>query len=839
MNLLPIDYKFSTLFKIGVLTVSSLLFSVNVSHTQSIDPFHLNEIIKSEEVTRKNLFETDDSNKKFLLPGVSLFHLNQKNLQRIRNEFDPVIASKIPLDSHSSVDFIYTEYDFFTHDFNVNLLLDGLNQQIPVDKGIHLKGKMENDNNSFSSISVFQGEIYGTAYTSEGHKISMLPYDFDNTNNLTCMVIDEAKTVHKPITAGCVTDDLRQYFGTEYDIQYRTSDNCKSVNISVDIDYELYLKFKGNVQAITNYVTGLFNNVHTLYKRENISIALAQINIHATKDNFTHISASDDLEYFRKKYPNTNKTLKILLSGYTKANQPSLGGMANINTICLSTYSYAFANVMGTYVNAPVYSWDVFMVTHELGHILGSKHTHACAWGPNKNQAIDNCAKLEGTCALPGIPAKGTIMSYCYITGMPGIDLTLGFGKEPGDLIRSKVKSSACLGNYVPVAKTLDKANTAIEANLECSDGIYTHYYFDNNTIDALDDILLLSINKNGNDLGTINDGSLSIKLITTKNYGLKKANQITAAYVDKTKPWFVSNKYWEINASKKPIKPIDIKYYFNTKDLEDLKGSTGNFATNAIKLFQLLPPANPNPETNHANAQAQNFISFPSSVKKSINTYILSQTESNLYSMELNSQSLSSGGFGVLFNSAAFVTFKDMIISNENDLTSLDFKTNKELNCRYFIVERSTDLIQFDSIGKINSRGNSANLSSYRFETLLKDNPDVYYRVKARSLNNEVIYSPVFNRQQMSSAINSLSIYPSPVKSGVLFIDYVNRTNAPTAEIAILDIYGRILKTSNQSLMNGLNYININTSDLRNGMHYLRVICETESHKLGFTINQ
>jgi hypothetical protein len=67
--------------------------------------------------------------------------------------------------------------------------------------------------------------------------------------------------------------------------------------------------------------------VHTLYKRESISIALSQINIHATKDNFTHITANEDLENFRKKYQNPKKMIKILLSGYSKSNQAVLGGI--------------------------------------------------------------------------------------------------------------------------------------------------------------------------------------------------------------------------------------------------------------------------------------------------------------------------------------------------------------------------------------------------------------------------------------------------------------------------------------------------------------------------------
>jgi hypothetical protein len=669
-----------------------------------------------------------------------------------------------------------------------------------------------------------------------GLGISLIPFETGNTKNLKCKIIDESLANKYPVNANCNTDDILQYMGSDHDLSLRTSDNCKSVNVSVDVDYELFVKFKGDVQSITNYITGLFNNVHTLYKRENISIALAQINIHTAKDNFTHISAGEDLESFRKKYPNTNKTLKILLSGYSKSNQATLGGIANIGTICLPSYSYGFANVIGTYVTAPNYSWDVFLVTHELGHILGSKHTHACAWGPGKNKAIDNCAKLEGSCASPGIPLKGTIMSYCYLSGMPGIDFTLGFGTEPGDLIRQKVKSASCLSSYIPSTKTLDKSNSLVEANLECTDGSYTHYYFDNNTIDPKDDLLLLSINKNGNDIGSIGDGSLSIKLITTKNYGSKKGNQITAAYVDKTKPWFVANKYWDIKTNKKLSKPVDIKYYFHTKDLDDLKGSAGVFAPSELKLFNILPPGNPNPESNHANTQAQQFISYNSSAKKTLNTYLLSQSDSSVYLMELNTQTLSSSGFGISPKSQGFVHFQSMSSASQG----INFKTSKEINCSYFTVEKSLDEIQFDSVGRVEAKGNSTIPVLYKYKPIGHEfGSPVFYRLKACNTSNEIMYSPAFSDYTPAKPSNTVSYYPNPVKSGDLFVNYQNNLDAGAAEIYILDIYGKIVNSFKSQLTRGNNFFKINVTGLSNGIYFLSINDNLDVQKISFTVHQ
>jgi hypothetical protein len=56
-------------------------------------------------------------------------------------------------------------------------------------------------------------------------------------------------------------------------------------------------------------------------------------------------------------------------------------------------------------------------------------------------------AYQEGTCSsFPANPVGGgTIMSYCHLQAV-GINLSLGFGPQPGALIRNTVNAGTCLG---------------------------------------------------------------------------------------------------------------------------------------------------------------------------------------------------------------------------------------------------------------------------------------------------------------------------------------------------------------------------------------------------------
>ena len=59
--------------------------------------------------------------------------------------------------------------------------------------------------------------------------------------------------------------------------------------------------------------------------------------------------------------------------------------MCSNNNVCYS----GLAN--NSVITVPTYSWNVMVITHEMGHLMGSNHTHACVWNGN-NTAIDGCA---------------------------------------------------------------------------------------------------------------------------------------------------------------------------------------------------------------------------------------------------------------------------------------------------------------------------------------------------------------------------------------------------------------------------------------------------------------
>jgi len=229
------------------------------------------------------------------------------------------------------------------------------------------------------------------------------------------------------------------------EIQFRS--NC--VKFYLEGDYALFQN-KGSISSTADYMTSLFAEMATLYDNENIDIEIKEIMIWTSPDGYSTSSSSSALDQFAANNPDKKADLCHLFA----LGGNNTGGLAWVDVLCNNTYKFAYSNISSTYQNVPTYSWSVECITHETGHNFGSKHTHDCVWGPNNDEQIDDCGPESGNPGNPGdcydsnnpiLPDKGTIMSYCHLISSIGIDFNLGFGSEPGDLIRSKYNSAGCL----------------------------------------------------------------------------------------------------------------------------------------------------------------------------------------------------------------------------------------------------------------------------------------------------------------------------------------------------------------------------------------------------------
>ncbi len=327
------------------------------------------------------------------------------------------------------------------------------------DDGLHYQGALAGDPHSLATLSVFaSGEVMILFANGEGNFVLGRLDDgsgrytlyndqaFRNRPAMHCGVIDPPPTKASGLGGMAKTTAVVQ---------------CQKVRLYWECAYKVF-QSKGSLAATRNYMTGLFNQVQAMYRNDRIAVELASLYVWTAPDDYTATSSGPVLDKFRNYWNGLSDgfdgDLAMYLSRDNGGNGGGNGGLAYLNVLCSRSFAYGYSDIYGTYQNIPTFSWDVEVITHELGHNLGSNHTHWCGWNTGAGGtcgAIDNCAAVEATSncsscsstfqnSAPTTAWKGTVKSYCHLVNR-GISLANGFGPLPAAAIQAEVATSACL----------------------------------------------------------------------------------------------------------------------------------------------------------------------------------------------------------------------------------------------------------------------------------------------------------------------------------------------------------------------------------------------------------
>jgi Metallo-peptidase family M12 len=312
----------------------------------------------------------------------------------------------------------------------------------------------------------------------------------------------------------------------------------KCVNVFVDCFDSLYQSQGNSFQQTVNFVYELFNEVATGYANEQINIQITTINVWTTADPYRGDNRSNALADLAANYKDnfwgnicvgldfsTNGAGRSGLAGEigkVKAVSPNAcpAYAVGSNEFCYTDLNYN-VSVQNFPVGPNTTAPQIYLVMHEMGHLLGAHHTKWCGWkltsNPDSYGTLDSCGTIEpinsSTPACPQGPPPpltgATIMSYCVSGNAAGefVNYNNGFGTLPGAAIRDFVSQSSCIPNCLVCLVLLDdKSNDALAFNINSPAVIPFASRNKNNSVPFNISRVTPEAVKNNNDIAGLND---------------------------------------------------------------------------------------------------------------------------------------------------------------------------------------------------------------------------------------------------------------------------------------------------------------------------------------------
>ncbi|MGB0167182.1 MAG: M12 family metallo-peptidase, partial [Luteibaculum sp.] len=371
-------------------------------------------------------------------------NLNPEAFQQMISDQSESLQIKLPINGR--VETLTLKQNFPIEEGAKLVTATGESYPIP---GIFYTGKILGEKDSRVSVAIFDN-VFQALISRSQELLSISPVD-----KSTYAIVHEEKA-ENPLEEFCHsnTSNLAPIKLNQQAENFKNSDNC--VNVYFELRNQV-VQNKGGVEEASNYLTAVFNEVSALFNQENIKVKISEIFVWNIPDPYLGVSSTTNLNQFQVLRPTFNGDVAHLVD-FTTSN----GGIAYVDVLC-GSLPYAYSGAQPSYEFFPTYSWTVEVITHEIGHNLGSPHTHDCSW---PGGAIDNCVPPSGNCDAGETPVNGgTIMSYCHLTNF-GINFNQGFGPLPGDLIRDRVYNASCLSSCdigCPIPQNL--RSTGIQSN--------------------------------------------------------------------------------------------------------------------------------------------------------------------------------------------------------------------------------------------------------------------------------------------------------------------------------------------------------------------------------------
>ncbi len=187
-------------------------------------------------------------------------------------------------------------------------------------------------------------------------------------------------------------------------------------------------------------------------------------------------------------------------------------------------------------------------------------------------------------------------------------------------------------------------------------------------------------------------------------------------------------------------------------------------------------------------------------------------------------------------------VTLLSFTASLRNDITTVSWEVENEINFSHYELERSTSSSNgFANIASKNAMG-STSRSTYQHADNLAPvaSAVVYYRLKMVDIDGKYKYSSVVMVRKGERSITGITINPNPVVTSELATIRFSANGPATVAIRVMDLNGKVVLQQENKVFEGVNSVPVNNlSKLLPGNYVIQMINGVEINAVKFTVTR
>lgn len=380
------------------------------------------------------------------LGEIALISLNPSAWTHIRTEQPQSFFAHLPIQQSDQLEVTFQRVDILSDNFTLTEMPAGKSLRLSnLEVGTYYRGFIKDKENASIILAVHKSRILITA-ALPGKKglltfspLNSTSFQIPGADALTYLVYND-RNISGLDKFQCQTNTEIDFSGSsdrQLSDPRNNGDLLPCFGVYFDISKEIF-DTRGGTDGAIQYLNDIFAQVSTLYENEGLNLVIEGITVWTESEPFNSLETYRD---YRRDFKVSGAMAHYINESYS-------GGRAYLGVLCLQNWKYGISGLeQENPSQLPNYSWPVNVIAHELGHNFGSRHTHDCAWNGN-NTPIDGCGVPDDGCNPSNyIPDEGgTIMSYCH-TQSVGMNFSLGFGEQPGNVIRERASEAPCSGS--------------------------------------------------------------------------------------------------------------------------------------------------------------------------------------------------------------------------------------------------------------------------------------------------------------------------------------------------------------------------------------------------------